>query len=167
VPYPDRERAPKFYFGPGPPAFLIIAFPALAIGLFWFFRYEPATDRKLVFGCFEAAEAPPIAIGPSGLMFAGSDRTYVIPFELEYARGYQLSVDGSFALERQGERYVWEQTPRGWTYVLRFRGPETFSGPGAHDPNQLTEFDAVAEDRRFIRFVRTSRTACPSNEVAA
>jgi hypothetical protein len=71
-----------------------------------------------------------------------------------------LSVGGSFELAAEGQGYGWRLTPRGWTNLLRFRGPPKFAGNPAEDPNMLDEFDAVTQDSRFIRFRRTASGPC-------
>ena len=120
----------------------------------------PERDPRLVFGCFTAAQAAPIQIDSDGLRLSTNDGIRAVPFELEYHKGYEISLGGSYELRPGTDGYEWAPSDRGWSYLLAFVGPETFSGDRAHDATKLMEFNALTSDRRFIRFRKTDPETC-------
>ena len=144
---------------------VIAAFVFVFMAVKWTFPPHD-TDPANAFGCFESSNAGTIEVGPNGLRLEGREGDITVPFELIWSRGYKLKINGSISLVRFEDGYRWQRDPRGWSYLMPFKGEPRIFTRHQTDPDKLDEFSAIVRDgdAQDVRFVRADPSRCAGLE---
>lgn len=134
---------------------------ALFVAGLLFLRPEPI-DQALVYGCYSAAHAPNLSVGPTVIRIIQPDRRALRYVAEPSKTSYELKVEPALALSAQadgtlaftdavGTGFFWPLLPADARNGDRLAHPSEYGG----------RFSMYATNGEEVIYSRVSRTACP------
>ena len=134
-------------------------------GLYLAFRPSaPPPSSSKAFGCYIAANAPPILLDAKGMMI-GQSPPIRIAFHLEASKtGIMLTADAPIIARPGRGGYSYSIESRGIGRFLNFSRDIDGRSYGVFDENELHRFTMLADDGVELFYRKADAVACPGGE---
>ncbi|HET6943287.1 MAG TPA: hypothetical protein VFH89_14095 [Sphingomicrobium sp.] len=136
----------------------------VAIGVVAYFVMRPAPrpapSNAAVFGCYAAANSPPILLDAAGMHVRQAGYP-VIPFHLERSKtGIALTANAPIRADKTTDGYQFGMNKRGIGWFMHFYRVENGQTYGVFDDSLLEGFQMLASDGTYLKYDPSDAAKC-------